>query len=79
MALALRRRQYDHVVHIDTDSQPRILHYGEDFLLEDLPLEHESFIRSHRLWVCRIPELRSAMLCIILSKQNRFMLSFIQA
>ena len=38
MALALRRRQYDHVVHIDTDSQPRILHYGEDFLLEDLPV-----------------------------------------
>jgi lactate racemase len=38
MALALRRRQYDQVVHIDTDSQPRILHYGEDFLLEDLPI-----------------------------------------
>ncbi|HET6267972.1 MAG TPA: lactate racemase domain-containing protein, partial [Acidobacteriota bacterium] len=36
--LKLRRRQDEHITMIDTDSQPRILHYGEDFLLEDLPV-----------------------------------------
>lgn len=38
MSLLLRRRLQEHIVHIDTDSEPRILHYGEDFLLEDLPV-----------------------------------------
>src|SRR4051812_47479228 len=28
----------ENVVYIDTDSAPRILFYGEDFLLEDLPI-----------------------------------------
>lgn len=36
--LQLRRKPEENVVYIDTDSQPRILHYGEDFLLEDLPV-----------------------------------------
>lgn len=36
--LLLRRRQDEQVTYIDNDSQPRILHYGEDFLLEDLPV-----------------------------------------
>ena len=38
MALAVRRKLQEHIVYIDTDSEPRILHYGEDFLLEDLPV-----------------------------------------
>src|ERR1051325_9303530 len=38
MALIVRRKLEEHIVHIDSDSQPRILHYGEDFLLEDLPI-----------------------------------------
>ena len=38
MSLALRRKQHELITYIDTDSQPRILHYGEDFLLEDLPV-----------------------------------------
>ena len=38
MSLALRRKLQEQITYIDTDSQPRILHYGEDFLLEDLPV-----------------------------------------
>ncbi len=38
MSLVVRRKLEQNIVHIDTDSQPRILHYGEDFLLEDLPV-----------------------------------------
>ena len=38
MALAVRRKLQEHITYIDTDSEPRILHYGEDFLLEDLPV-----------------------------------------
>jgi hypothetical protein len=38
MGLLLRRRLEEHITYIDTDSEPRILHYGEDFLLEDLPI-----------------------------------------
>jgi len=33
-----RRAAREHVVTIDTDSAPRILFYGENFLLEDLPV-----------------------------------------
>src|SRR5262245_60865281 len=38
MSLALRRKLQEQVTYIDTDSEPRILFYGEDFLLEDLPI-----------------------------------------
>src|SRR5262245_54476475 len=38
MSLALRRKLAEQITYIDTDSEPRILHYGEDFLLEDLPV-----------------------------------------
>src|SRR5580765_2973439 len=38
MSLALRRKLHEQITYIDTDSEPRILHYGEDFLLEDLPV-----------------------------------------
>lgn len=31
-------REKDNVVYIDSDSAPRILHYGEDFLYEQLPI-----------------------------------------
>ena len=33
-----RNRADDRVVYIDTDSAPRVLFYGEDVLLEDLPV-----------------------------------------
>ena len=33
-----RARDREQVVTIDTDSAPRILFYGENFLLEDLPV-----------------------------------------
>jgi lactate racemase len=33
-----RARDREHIVTIDTDSAPRILFYGENFLLEDLPV-----------------------------------------
>src|SRR5262245_61902756 len=38
MSLVLRRRLEENITYIDSDSEPRILHYGEDFLLEDLPV-----------------------------------------
>ena len=38
MSLILRRRLEENITYIDSDSEPRILHYGEDFLLEDLPI-----------------------------------------
>lgn len=31
-------REKDNIVYIDSDSAPRILHYGEDFLYEHLPI-----------------------------------------
>ncbi len=31
-------REKDNIVYIDSDSAPRILHYGEDFLQEQLPI-----------------------------------------
>lgn len=31
-------REKDNIVYIDSDSAPRILHYGEDFLYEQLPI-----------------------------------------
>ena len=33
-----RSRTHEHIVTIDTDSAPRIMFYGEDFLCEDLPI-----------------------------------------
>jgi hypothetical protein len=33
-----RARDREQIVTIDTDSAPRILFYGENFLLEDLPV-----------------------------------------
>ena len=33
-----RNKEDDQVVNIDTDCAPRILFFGEDFLLEDLPV-----------------------------------------
>jgi nickel-dependent lactate racemase len=33
-----RARDREHIVTIDTDSAPRIMFYGENFLLEDLPI-----------------------------------------
>ena len=38
MALQLRRKVHESVVHIDRDSAPRIISSGMDFLLEDLPV-----------------------------------------
>lgn len=38
MSLALRGRSDQQVVYIDKNSAPRIFHYGEDFLYEDLPV-----------------------------------------
>src|SRR3954454_17946143 len=38
MALQLRRKAHESVVYIDSDSAPRILPSGEDFILEDLPI-----------------------------------------
>ena len=34
----LRSHAREHIVTIDTDSAPRIMFYGENFLLEDLPV-----------------------------------------
>src|SRR3954469_9763143 len=38
MALQLRRKTHESVVYIDSDSAPRIMPSGEDFILEDLPV-----------------------------------------
>ena len=37
-ASALIPREKDNIVYIDSDSAPRIIHSGEDFLYEPLPL-----------------------------------------
>ena len=34
----IRSHTREHIVTIDTDSAPRIMFYGENFLLEDLPV-----------------------------------------
>ena len=38
MALALRRKTHESIVYIDKDSAPRIMPFGEDFILEDIPI-----------------------------------------
>ncbi len=38
MALQLRRKTHESIIYIDRDSAPRIMPYGEDFILEDLPV-----------------------------------------
>jgi hypothetical protein len=38
MALQLRRKTHESIVYIDRDSAPRIMPFGEDFILEDLPI-----------------------------------------
>ena len=38
MALQLRRKTHESIVYIDKDSAPRIMPYGEDFILEDIPV-----------------------------------------
>lgn len=38
MALQLRRKTHESVVYIDRDSAPRIMPFGEDFILEDIPI-----------------------------------------
>jgi hypothetical protein len=38
MALQLRRKTHESVIHIDRDSAPRIVASGMDFILEDLPV-----------------------------------------
>src|SRR5438046_9081360 len=38
MALQLRRKTHEAIVYIDSDSAPRIMPSGEDFILEDLPV-----------------------------------------
>jgi nickel-dependent lactate racemase len=38
MSLQLRRKTHESVVYIDSDSAPRIIPSGEDFILEDLPI-----------------------------------------
>src|SRR2546430_13294083 len=37
MALQLRRKTHESIVYIDSDSAPRIMPSGEDFILEDIP------------------------------------------
>src|SRR5260221_12542780 len=37
MSLQLRRKTHESIVYIDSDSAPRIMPSGEDFILEDLP------------------------------------------
>ena len=34
----LRSHAREHIVTIDTDSAPRIMFYGENFMIEDLPV-----------------------------------------
>ncbi|HEX8921007.1 MAG TPA: lactate racemase domain-containing protein, partial [Pyrinomonadaceae bacterium] len=38
MSLQLRRKTHESVIYIDSDSAPRIIPSGEDFILEDLPI-----------------------------------------
>src|SRR5438445_9425366 len=38
MALQLRRKTHESIVYIDKDSAPRIMPFGEDFILEDIPI-----------------------------------------
>jgi len=38
MSLQLRRKTHESIVYIDSDSAPRIMPSGEDFILEDLPV-----------------------------------------
>jgi lactate racemase len=38
MALQLRRKTHESIVYIDKDSAPRIVPFGEDFILADLPV-----------------------------------------
>ncbi len=38
MALQLRRKTHESIIYIDRDSAPRIMPFGEDFILEDLPV-----------------------------------------
>ncbi|MBA3785898.1 MAG: DUF2088 domain-containing protein, partial [Acidobacteria bacterium] len=38
MALQLRRKTHESIIYIDRDSAPRIIPFGEDFILEDLPV-----------------------------------------
>src|SRR6202171_5661049 len=38
MALQLRRKTHESIVYIDSDSAPRIIPSGEDFILEDIPI-----------------------------------------
>ena len=38
MALQLRKKTHESVIYIDSDSAPRIMPSGEDFILEDLPI-----------------------------------------
>ena len=38
MALQLRKKTHESIVYIDSDSAPRIMPSGEDFILEDIPV-----------------------------------------
>src|SRR5947207_1461522 len=38
MSLQLRRKTHESIVYIDSDSAPRIMPSGEDFILEDIPV-----------------------------------------
>src|ERR1041385_726268 len=38
MALQLRKKTHESIVYIDSDSAPRVMPSGEDFILEDLPV-----------------------------------------
>src|SRR5919107_6392895 len=38
MSLQLRRKTHESVVYIDSDSAPRVMPSGEDFIAEDLPI-----------------------------------------
>src|SRR4028119_83140 len=38
MALQLRRKTHESIIYIDRDSAPRIMPFGEDFILEDIPI-----------------------------------------
>jgi hypothetical protein len=38
MSLKLRRKTHESIVYIDKDSAPRIMPFGEDFILEDIPV-----------------------------------------
>jgi lactate racemase len=38
MALQLRRKTHESIVYIDKDSAPRIMPFGEDFIINDIPI-----------------------------------------